>query len=122
MEGSKIIGGVGAQFTGYPNFSVPSAPASTPDVQVQLPKQVNIEVDPGKSNGENRFEVIKRVATQTFAYPLGNSSFTIYKDKSGQFITRTTDKSTGQVSYYPEPELLKNFSGSTSGVLLETKV
>ena len=40
-------------------------------------------------------------------YPLGDKSFTIYKDSSGQYITRYVSLRDGAVSYYPEPQLVQ---------------
>jgi len=40
-------------------------------------------------------------------YPLGDKSFTIYKDSSGQYITRYVSFLDGTVSYYPEPQLVQ---------------
>ena len=40
-------------------------------------------------------------------YPLGDKSFTIYKDSSGQYITRYVSLVDGTVTYYPEPQLVQ---------------
>lgn len=46
------------------------------------------------------------------AYPVSDKSFTIYKDASGQYITRYTSLRDGRVTYVPEPKLLQMFESS----------
>jgi hypothetical protein len=43
-------------------------------------------------------------------FVVGDSRFTIFKDVSGQFITRFTSLRDGTVTYVPEPDILR-FSG-----------
>ena len=55
-----------------------------------------------------RFDgVYKASAAAKDLYPLGDKSFTIYKDSSGQYITRYVSLRDGAVSYYPEPQLVQ---------------
>lgn len=63
------------------------------------------------ASDERRMESIKRAIAQAKdTYPVSDSTFTIFKDASGQFITRFTSLRDGTVSYYPEPELLRKLS------------
>lgn len=56
-----------------------------------------------------RSEAMLQAMRQSFRseYAVSDSSFTIYKDSSGRFITRVTSLKDGSVSYYPEPEMLR---------------
>lgn len=64
-------------------------------------------VDLGKAEAE-RLETLRRGAQQlTNAYPLGENKISIYKDGSGQYITRSVNQRTGQVTYIPEPSILE---------------
>jgi len=40
-------------------------------------------------------------------YPLGDSSFTIYKTTDGQFVTRFTNKQDNTVTYLPEVDVAR---------------
>ncbi len=57
---------------------------------------------------KQRYEQVRRAAQAmaTNAYPVSDKTFTIYKDASGQFITRYTSLRDGKVTYVPEPKLL----------------
>ena len=56
-----------------------------------------------------RFDGVRKAsaAAARDLYPLGDKSFTIYKDKSGQYITRYVSLRDGTVTYYPEPQLVQ---------------
>lgn len=62
---------------------------------------------------QRRHEAVLRVA-QAIAnsFVLGSQRFTIFKDSTGQYITRFTDMRDGRVTYIPEPELFKMGSGA----------
>ena len=54
-------------------------------------------------------------------YAVSDSKFTIFKDASGQYITRITSLRDGRVTYIPEPELLQYMShrsGSGDGSIV----
>lgn len=56
-----------------------------------------------------RYEQVKR-ASQGYVsnmYPVSDDRFTIFKDTSGQFITRITSLRDGKVTYIPEYDILK---------------
>ncbi len=57
-----------------------------------------------KSVEQQRFKVVSDIAN---IYILGDRRFTIFKDVTGQYITRFTSLKDGKVTYVPEPELLK---------------
>lgn len=73
---------------------------------------VNRVAQPAKGELTNadqrRYESVERgaqaIAAQSFA--VSDTRFTIYKDSSGQFVTRFTSLQDGSVTYFPEPEVL----------------
>ena len=60
-----------------------------------------------QNNEEARFETVRR-ASQMFkdVYAVNDTKFTIFKDNSGQYITRFTNMRDGKVTYIPEPDIL----------------
>ena len=76
-----------------------------------VPEAVAKVVQPDKAEMTNaeqrRYEAVEQgaqaIAAQAFA--VSDTRFTIYKDATGQFITRFTSLSDGSVTYYPEPEV-----------------
>lgn len=87
----------------------PAAPAAPlPKSVAELPLPVEVQV---RSAEQQRFAAVKRASQEApNVYPLGDRTFTIFKDSSGQFVTRYTSLRTGQISYVPEPETLKQSS------------
>ncbi|MCE2927328.1 MAG: hypothetical protein LW823_06795 [Rickettsiales bacterium] len=62
-------------------------------------------------------------AARNAPQPLGSQVFTMFKDSTGQMVTRFRDTNSGRVTYIPEPQLLRlaaNTAGSES--LLNIKV
>lgn len=55
-----------------------------------------------------------RQAADTFA--ISDQRFTIYKDTSGQYITRFTSLRDGKVTYLPEPSVLSFLNGASRGI------
>ncbi len=53
-------------------------------------------------------------------YVVSDQRFTIFKDATGQYITRFTSLRDGKVTYIPEPQLLKS-AGSYAGATLNIK-
>lgn len=58
---------------------------------------------------QKRYEQVKRAAESYFkdVYAVSDQRFTIYKDSTGQYITRYTSLRDGKVTYIPEPSLLQ---------------
>ena len=70
---------------------------------------------------QQRLETVTRAAT-SFAntYAVSASRFTIFKDGSGQFVTRFTDLRDGKVTYIPEPDIarfIENNQARTESVI-----
>lgn len=59
------------------------------------------------TNYEKVVAAIQKVAPDV--YPVSDRSFTIFKDESGQYITRYTSLRDGKVTYIPEIRLLQLF-------------
>lgn len=60
-----------------------------------------------------RLENLKQ-AVRNAPQPLGTQAFTMFKDATGQVITRFRDTNSGRVTYIPEPNLLR-MAGSGGG-------
>lgn len=61
------------------------------------------------STEAKRMAQLQRVADNFFkdVYAVSDSTFTIFKDSSGQYITRYTSLRDGKVTYIPEPQMLQ---------------
>ncbi len=56
-----------------------------------------------------------RQAARNAPQPLGSQSFTMFKDATGQVVTRFRDANSGKVVYIPEPNLLRLASAANGG-------
>jgi hypothetical protein len=104
---------LGRSSGGTSNKALPSimpAKSSAPDLPVIG--------TPGESDfsdariEEKRMEAVKVAAKDLFV--LGDMRFTIFKDSTGQYITRFTSLRDGRVTYIPEPQLLNMSKGASS--------
>jgi hypothetical protein len=66
---------------------------------------------------QQRYEKVFKAAQSVFkdAFVVSDKSFSIFKDSSGQYITRYTSLRDGRVTYIPEPRLLQIFENSQRG-------
>lgn len=86
--------------------AAPAVPLPRPVADIPLPVEAQVQ-----SAEQQRYETVKRASQEApNVYPLGDRTFTIFKDSSGQYVTRYVSMRTGQVSYVPEPETLKQSS------------
>ena len=60
-----------------------------------------------------RQQVLVRAARNA-PQPLGSQVFTMFKDTTGQMVTRFRDTNSGRVTYIPEPQLLRQ-AAATEG-------
>lgn len=69
--------------------------------QVQETEEVAVEA--------RRLEQVQRAAENVFrdVYAVSDSKFSIFKDSTGQYITRITSLRDGKVIYIPEPQMLQ---------------
>lgn len=56
-----------------------------------------------------RYEQLQRAAESFFkdVYAVSDTTFAIFKDATGQYITRFTNLRDGKVTYIPEPQMLQ---------------
>lgn len=104
-----------------PAPSVPALPAPAPDAQQPVLPQAQTAFDAGAAE-QTRLETIQRLAQQIAnVYVIGDQTFSLFKDVTGQYITRFTSLRDGKVTYIPEPTLFKlsGASGGESAALLK---
>lgn len=100
-------------FSGANNVAKAEAPvirkSDVDSIPVQIPQVENIDI---KMVDQKRMDTIRNALRQAFAssYVVSDKSFTIYKDMTGQYITRFTNLKDGTVTYVPEPEILRHLS------------
>ncbi len=85
-------------------------PAAQPDLDnpVVIPQTIDIQGAERK-----RVETLQKAAQQIAnVFVLGDQSFSLFKDATGQYITRFTSLRDGKVTYIPEPTLFKLSSSS----------
>lgn len=113
MEIGKTLNSTSSANTPSPASARPVAPEVTTatksnydnaPVKIQAVDRVEIE-----NIDQKRGEVIQQAVRQAFAdvYAVSDTSFTIYKDSKGEYVTRVRSLRDGSVSYYPEPEMLR---------------
>jgi hypothetical protein len=79
-------------------------------VQIAAVEQIDL-----KRTDEKRMDDIRKTIQRgnfKDVFAVRDNSFTIFKDTSGQYITRFTSLRDGSVTYVPEPEILKYSGGS----------
>lgn len=98
------------------------APMKKSDILAEPVKIPAVEQADLKRLDEQRLSDIKRVIERNSfkdVFAVRDNSFTIFKDKSGQYVTRFTDLRDGTVTYVPEPEILKYNGADTSYVQVQ---
>lgn len=83
---------------------VPGSAASAPALPLPRAEPTSVDLDVKLAEAQARREQAVRQAANS--YVISDQRFTIYKDLSGQFITRFTSLRDGQVTYIPEPDVL----------------
>lgn len=89
-----------------------------PAVQVSQPQPAYSDAQASQLE-EQRVQALKQAVTAVlpkFFYPVSDVRFTIFKDLSGQLVTKFTSLVTGETSQIPEPELLQFHGGSAPRV------
>lgn len=92
-----------------------STPAPSSDGAAILPplggQQHQVGFD-AQAAEQSRADAVLRAAQQIAnVYVIGDRTFSIFKDSTGQYITRFTSLRDGKVTYIPEPTLFKLSSG-----------
>ena len=109
------------RFTPPTSPSAASGSAAAPVVQVPQQRSeyvaavkvdVNVNSDQPQQDSDNaRLEAVERAArVLKQAFP-EFETFTIFKNNSGEFITRITNHTSGTVQYVPEQSILQYLSG-----------
>jgi len=96
----------------------PVLPAPVPAQQPQPAQQAQtVDVQAAE---QRRYEMVRSMA-QDIAniFIVSDKTFSLFKDASGQYVTRFTSLRDGKVTYIPEPELFKksSFSGEVPSSL-----
>jgi hypothetical protein len=110
MDISLQGGGSAPALLGTRRADTPATKTTTADDFASVPQQNQLGAF--DSIEQKRFEKIRAASADFFKdfYPLGDKTFTIYKDTSGQYVTRYTSLRDGKVTYYPESDLLRRNS------------
>ncbi len=70
---------------------------------------------------QQRFQTVQRLSQQIAdVYVVSDRTFTIFKDVSGQYVTRFTSLRDGKVTYIPEPNLFR-IGGESDKVTVNIK-
>lgn len=87
------------------------APSQGPTLPVLGSGSASFDAEAAESQ---RLEHLRQAARNA-PQPLGSQSFTMFKDATGQVITRFRDINSGKVVYIPEPNLLRLANASSGG-------
>lgn len=90
-----------------------SVPSSAP--VAQKPEASFVPIGAGDSEifdpqvaEQQRFQTVQRLSQQVAdVFVVSDRTFTIFKDVSGQYVTRFTSLRDGKVTYIPEPNLFR---------------
>lgn len=82
----------------------PKAQNGTPEVAVKQAKEVK---DTQKTEAQRLDTVVRAASAFRDVYAVSDTRFTIFKDSTGQFITRFTSLKDGAVTYIPEPDIAR---------------
>jgi hypothetical protein len=104
MDGLKIVSPVVSS-------PLPTRSAVTPGVKTvsqepALPRPSSASTYDVQAAEQARFQQVRRLSSES--YVVSDKSFTIFKDASGQYITRYTSLRDGRVTYIPEPKLFES--------------
>ena len=95
-----------------------------PVEQPQTKPQTSGSYDVTETVDDIRYQQVKAAAESYFkdVYAVSDMRFTIYKDSSGQYITRYTSLRDGKVTYIPEPALLQSQRARGQDALISLRV
>lgn len=100
-----VLPGAGKTSSALPPPPKKEASASLPK---KAPAQEQVAFDP-KVSEETRLENMTKATKAMFKdiFVVSDTKFAIYKDATGQFVTRFTNLRDGSVSYIPEPDMMQ---------------
>lgn len=91
-----------------PAIALPNSSAGLPVPQEQVSYNA-------QAAEQSRADAVVKAAQQIAnIFVIGDQTFSIFKDATGQYITRFTNLRDGKVTYIPEPTLFKMSSGGGS--------
>ncbi len=99
-----------------PTQTARSAPALPKPAAPTVPygNSADVSFDPQVAE-QKRYEAVQKQAQDVAnVYVVSDRTFSIFKDASGQYITRFTSLRDGRVTYIPEPELFRLGGGAGS--------
>lgn len=98
--------------------SAPALPAHT-EAPLVKPSDVDVPVQYDAQVAEAKRTQALMQAARNVPQPLGTQTFTMFKDVTGQIVTRYFDRNTGKATYIPEPQLLRmaNNSAGSQGLV-----
>jgi hypothetical protein len=105
-----------------PAASAVAQPDTDQVVAIPTPQQAQANYN-AQAADQARFQASQQMAQHVAIanpYVVGDQQFTIFKDVTGQYITRYVSLRDGKVTYIPEPTLFKMHSdsgGSTQSLL-----
>lgn len=94
--------------------TVPASSVLPPD---GIPDQVGYSAQAAEQKRVDTVKAISQQIANTFV--VGDQEFAIFKDATGQYITRFTSLRDGKVTYIPEPVLYKLGSSFAPAVQLK---
>ncbi len=98
-----------------------SVPAGQSMPIIPSPTPAPVQADPDAQAMEQaHYQAVQQMAQSVAnVYVVSDQKFTIFKDATGQYITRYTSLRDGKVTYVPEPALFKLSGASGSAPLLK---
>ena len=110
------IASLGAGLANQQNNAALAGVAKTAEVAIprsqatdQIVKVPPVEKkDATRTSEDRRFGAVMDAAKQIAnSFAVSDTKFTIFKDGSGQYITRFTSLRDGSVRYFPEPDIIR---------------
>lgn len=97
-----------AVFPGAGKVDIPALPkteAAQPTQKAQPKEQVAFDA---AGSEQTRLENMQRASQLMYSevFAVRDNKFSIYKDATGQFVTRFTNLRDGSVTYIPEPDMM----------------
>ncbi len=94
-----------------PQPAVPFVPIGTGDTEAYDPESAE----------QQRLQTVQRLSQKiSDIFVVSDRTFTIFKDPSGQYITRFTSLRDGKVTYIPEPNLFR-MGGESENISVKIK-
>lgn len=116
---SNLIGNISSPIVVNTAFTSPAPVAVSPEV---LSSSIgsgsgSATFDPQAAVGQRLQTVQDAAQSMAASFVVSDHNFTIFKDSTGQYITRFTSLKDGSVTYIPEPNLLQLSGQSNRAVV-----